>query len=167
MTLLDEWVVVGRFGRPNGVKGCITVISGTNPRENILQYSDWHACINHKWQPIKLLSSEITHKSILTYIEGYADREQVAALTNIEIGILRTQLSDLPANEFYWHQLIGMKVLTVTGEELGHVDHILPTGSNDVLVVQGEQRCLIPYLFGDVVREVRLEQNEIIVDWES
>jgi 16S rRNA processing protein RimM len=166
MVLIDEWVVIGKFGRPNGIKGCITVISCTKPRENVLQYTDWHININQQWQPVTLLNSEITHKSILTYVDGYADREQVAALTNVEIGVLRSQLSALPANEFYWHQLIGMKVLTVTGEELGLVDQILPTGSNDVLVVQGEKRCLIPYLLGDVVREVRLDQNEIIVDWE-
>ena len=167
MVLLDNWIVVGKFGRPNGVKGCITVISCTEPRENILLYSDWNICVKQKWQPIKIFNSEITHKSILTYVDGYNDREQVAALTNIEIGVLRSQLSLLPANEFYWDQLIGMKVLTIAGEELGVVDYIMPTGSNDVLVVKGEKRCLIPYLQGDVVQEVRLESGVIIVDWES
>lgn len=166
MVLLDDWVVVGKFGRPNGIKGCITVISCTEPRENVLDYTDWHIYVKQAWQPIKTFDSVITHKSILTYVEGYDDREQVAALTNIEIGVLRAQLSVLPADEFYWHQLVGMKVVSAAGEEFGVVDHILPTGSNDVLVVQGQKRCLIPYLPGDVVLEVSLAKGEIIVDWE-
>ena len=166
MVVLDDWVVIGKFGRPNGIQGCVTVISCTEPRENVLLYADWHVNIKNKWQPIKVLSSEITHKSILTYIEGYADREHVAALTNIEIGVLRSQFAALPVNDFYWDQLIGLKVLTMASKNLGVVDHILPTGSNDVLVVQGEQRCLIPYLLGSAVQEVRLEAGEIIVDWE-
>ena len=48
-----DWVVVGRFGRAHGIKGFITVHSFTEPRDNILRYTDWHVYINKQWQPLK------------------------------------------------------------------------------------------------------------------
>ena len=51
----SEWIVVGKFGRPNGIKGMITVISSTEPRDKILQYPDWHVKRNGLWQPIERL----------------------------------------------------------------------------------------------------------------
>lgn len=164
--MTDERVVMGRFGRPHGIKGLITVISFSQPPERILDYSDWHVCIKQQWQPLTLLHTDVTHKSILVRVEGYVEREDVAKLTNLDIGVLRSQLPGLPENDYYWHQLIGLKVITLDAKVLGYVESLMATGSNDVLIVQGEQRCLIPYLKGDVVHEVRLEQGEIVVDWE-
>ena len=162
-----DWVVIGRFGRPHGIKGLITVVSFTEPRENILGYSNWHLIgRNNQWQPLTLLHKEINNKFILTQVEGYSDREQVASLTNREIAVARTQLQSLGPNEYYWHQLIGMDVVNKTGDVLGVVTDIMATGSNDVLVVTGARRRLIPYLPNDVVMNVDDSQRIITVDWD-
>lgn len=166
MSNQDNWIVIGRFGRPHGVKGFVTVHSFTEPRDNILRYTDWHAFINHNWQPIKLLGAEAQSKSIITQVEGYPERETVARLTNIEIAVQKEQLEELQSGEYYWHQLMGMNVVNVKGESFGKVIDILPTGSNDVLIVQGEKRHLIPYLPGKFILEVNSSQQLITVDWD-
>lgn len=167
MDTLDNWIVVGRFGRVHGIKGLITIHSYTEPRENILQYTQWHAHINNQWQLLSLLNIEVTNKHILAHVEGYDQREQVAALTNIVIGIQREQLPELTAGDYYWHQLIGMKVINQQGECLGSVVEILPTGSNDVLIVEGEKRHLIPYLPDDSIVEINPSLGQIIVIWDA
>lgn len=166
MSNQDNWIVVGRFGRPHGVKGFVTVHSFTEPRDNILRYDDWHAFINNKWQPIKLLNAEVQSKSIIAQIEGYPEREIVARLTNVEIAVHHAQLEELEAGEYYWHQLIGMNVINSKGDAFGKVTEIIPTGSNDVLVVQGVKRYLIPYLPGQFVLDVDSKQQLITVDWD-
>lgn len=166
MSNQDSWIVVGRFGRPHGIKGFVTVHSFTEPRDNILRYTDWHAFINDTWRPIKLISVEVQSKSIIALVEGYPERELVARLTNIEIAVQRDQLSELESGEYYWHQLIGMNVVNPKGDSFGKVVEIIPTGSNDVLVVQGEKRHLIPYLPGQFVLEVSNSQQLITVDWD-
>jgi len=40
--------------------------------------------------------------------------------------------------EYYWFDLIGLRVVTVAGEEVGKLVNILETGSNDVYVVEAE-----------------------------
>ncbi|MBA2653354.1 MAG: ribosome maturation factor RimM [Tatlockia sp.] len=161
-----DWVVVGRFGRAHGIKGFITIHSFTEPRDNILSYADWHAYINRQWQPLKILHIETNNKSILAQIEGYPEREQVAILANVEIAISRAQLPALEKGDYYWDQLIGMQVINQQGQNFGRVVEIMPTGTNDVLVVEGDKRHLIPYLPGKYVIDVDLSQSLISVDWD-
>lgn len=166
MSEQEHWLVIGRFGRPHGVKGFITLYSFTEPYENILSYNDWHACINHSWQPIKVLSVQTNNKSIIAQIDGYPERELVARLTNVEIAIQKKQLAPLNPGEYYWHQLTGMKVINQQGQCFGYVTEIMPTGANDVLVVQGEKKYLIPYLPGLFVIDINDVDKVITVDWD-
>lgn len=162
-----DWVVIGRFGRAHGIKGLITVHSFTEPRDNILRYTHWHAMINKQWQPINLQRIDITNKHILAQVEGVADREQVAALTNVEIAVKRDQLPELPPGDFYWHELVGMQVVNMQGVNFGTVSDIMPTGSNDVLVVDGEKRRLVPYVMGQYILNVDKQHAVITVDWDA
>ncbi len=161
-----DWVVVGQFGRPHGIKGFITVVSFTEPRENIIDYAHWHIGINNQWQPLNILQTTVNNKDILVQVEGYAEREQVAQLTNFEIAVKREQLKKLKPDEYYWHELIGMAVVTKQGEALGHVTELMATGSNDVLIVKGENRYLIPFLADDVILDIDSSQRLITVDWD-
>ena len=162
----ENWIIIARLGRPHGVKGFVTVHSFTEPRDNVLKYANWHAFINNKWQPIKLLRAEVQNKSIIVQIEGYPERELVAQLTNIEIAVQQEQLEKLEPGEYYWHQLIGMNVINQQGESFGKVIEIIPTGANDVLVVEGNKRHLIPYLTGKFILDVDSTQQLITVDWD-
>lgn len=161
-----SWVVVGRFGRPHGIKGFVTVHSFTEPRDNILKYTDWHVFLNNQWQPVKLLSVETHIKAIVALVDGYPERELVARLTNAEIAVHHDKLAELDQGEYYWHQLIGMKVVDQKGELFGTVTEIMPTGANDVLVVQGEKKHLIPYLPGQFIIDIDDSQQQITVDWD-
>ncbi len=165
MTELD-WVVVGRFGRPHGIKGLVSVISFTEPRDNIMHYTHWHIRLHDQWQPIQLKQIKMNVKSILAEVEGFVIREDVARLTNVEIAIKRCQLPKLSSGEYYWHQLVGMKVLDHHGVELGIVTDMMSTGAHDVLVVEGDRRHLIPYLPGKFVISVNETERTITVDWD-
>ena len=162
-----DWLIIGRFGRPHGIKGFVTVVSFTEPRENILDYANWHVCLNNQWQPLNVLNTSVNNKLILAQIEGYTEREQVARLTNLDIAIKRSQLAPLNPDEYYWHDLVGMQVINKDGHTLGTVSEIMATGSNDVLIVNGEQRHLIPFLPDDVIIKIDAGQRIITVDWDQ
>jgi 16S rRNA processing protein RimM len=165
-TVESDWIIVGRFCRPHGIKGSIAVLSFTEPRENILQYNDWHVQKKEQWIPITRISDEITHKHLLTRIKGYPEREDVASLTNLDIAVRREELPDLAPGEHYWHELMGMTVVHQDGTVFGTVTEIMETGSNDVFVVEGEHRYLIPYLPDTVVLQIDVVKRQITVNWD-
>jgi len=164
--LARERVVVGKFGRPQGIKGLVRVISCTEPRENVLDYSIWSIQLRGVWHDVKHSDDDITPQHVLTRIEGYATREKVGELTNAPIAVPKAALPSLEQGEFYWHQLVGMQVIHEQGQLLGTVESVFATGSNDVLVVVGEKRRLIPYLLGDVIQDINKDRSTITVCWD-
>ncbi len=161
-----NWVVIGKFGRPQGLTGFVRVFSFTDPKDNIFDYINWHAKINHVIQEIKPVTLQKNNKFDLVKIAGFESREQAAALTNIEIVIEESQLPTLPENEYYWHELIGMNVQNDQGINLGAVKEMLETGANDVVVVEGEKRYLIPYICDDFILNVDSNNKLITVNWD-
>lgn len=163
----SAWVVIGRFGRPQGLKGGIRVISFSDPEQLIITYLPWHMRQNNRWVPVQVLKTDIQNRTLVAYIAGYEQREHVAELTNIDIGIDRSQLPTLAAEEYYWQDMLDIQVYTTHGVCLGTVTQLLPTGSNDVLVVSGKKRHLIPFVQGVYVMSVDLKQRRMIVEWDE
>jgi 16S rRNA processing protein RimM len=86
-------------------------------------------------------------------------------------------LPPLEEGEFYWRQLQGLQAWgrePDSGDDrvlLGTVDYLIETGANDVLVLKAtgdsidDKERLIPYLPGDTVSRVDLEEAVIDIDW--
>ena len=162
-----DWVIVGRFGRPHGVKGLVTIRSFTEPEDNLLGYHPWHVLRNGEWHPITILRTDVYNKQIVAAIEGCHDRDVAAQFTNLDIGVQKKQLPVLEVGEYYWNQLIGMKVINQHGIELGYINEIMPTGSNDVLLVDGDRPHAIPYRPGEYILSVDLSLNTMTVAWDE
>ncbi len=164
----DDLIILGCLGRVHGIKGFITVHSYTEPRENILNYKDWYFFIDKHWQPLDVLQVEVNDKHILVKIAGFAEREDAGKLTHVKIGVIKEELPVLTEGEFYWHDLIGLSVINTEGVSLGTVEEIMPTGSNDVLVLKKEElTILIPYLPENTIVSVDLKERKMIVAWDE
>ncbi|MCW8986198.1 MAG: ribosome maturation factor RimM [Gammaproteobacteria bacterium] len=177
----QQWVPVGKVNGLFGVKGWIKVFSDTQPRENILTYSPWFLKRDGQWQEFKLLTGKAHGKGVIAHLDRCLDRDIAAELIGSEIAIKREQLPKAAPGEYYWSDLKGLKVINLESVELGHVVSMLETGANDVMVVlsndgnddddelgkKGKQERLIPFVTGDTVHEVNLEQGFITVDWDA
>lgn len=164
----SNWVVVGKFGRVHGIKGLITVQSFTDPIDNILSYQPWHIKIKHKWCPIGIHQTQIAGNKLIVQVERYMTREEASLLTNIEIAVLRDLLPRLEQDDnYYHHDLIGLTVINNKQEKLGIITEIMTTGANDVIVVQGATRILIPFVWHHYVLDINLTQNQMVVDWDA
>ena len=159
-------VVLGRISGLFGVKGWVKVYSYTEPREAVLNYSRWLLSGKSGWREAAVAEGQRHGKTVIARLDGYVDRDQAAALIGTEIGIPRDELPETEENQFYWSDLEGLRVVHRDGTELGKVAYLLETGANDVMVVNGEQERLIPFVMEQVVLGVDLASGEIEVDWE-
>ncbi len=171
MTAPAEPLAIGRLTTVFGVKGWLKVLSFTRPKENIFDYPDWWLKIDNGWQKLKIDQQQARGKDLLIHIEGVDDRDEARQFCRQDIYIEKAALPQLPADEFYWHQLQGMGVTTCDGQYLGKITQLLETGANDVLVVKGDDRSidrrerLIPYI-DDVVLTIDAGAGEMTVDWD-
>ena len=119
-----------------------------------------------EWQPAEVVEGQRHGKSVIARLVGIDDREQAAALVGAEFGVLRDRLPEPRDGQFYWYDLEGLRVVNCDGTELGTIDYMLETGSNDVMVVKGEQERLIPFVRDKIVLDVDLVEKIVKVDWE-
>ncbi|HET8943149.1 MAG TPA: ribosome maturation factor RimM [Dehalococcoidia bacterium] len=97
-------------------------------------------------------------------LAGSDDRETAAALRGEYILVQEADLDPLPEGEFYRFQLIGLRVITTEGRDLGRVSDIISARENDVFVVTGPSgENLIPVI-EDVVTKIDVEGGMVTID---
>jgi len=159
-------LVLGRLSGLYGVRGWVKVHSYTVPREAILNYSSWLLEQDRVWREVNVAEGRKQGKTVVARLDGITDRDMAATLVGATIGIARENLPETESGEYYWTDIEGLQVVHQDGRVLGKVVYLLATGANDVLVVQGEQELLIPFVKNEVIKDVDLATGIINVDWE-
>jgi 16S rRNA processing protein RimM len=161
---MTNWFKVGKIVNTHGVRGEVRVISSTDFAEE--RYAKGTELM------IKLQEKEVSvivthhrqHKTFdLLQFEGYHSINEVEPFKGSLLYVSAEQLNELDEGEFYYHEIIGCKVITEAEEEIGEVKEIIETGANDVWVIKkkgGGKDVLIPYI-ADVVQEVDIENKTI------
>jgi 16S rRNA processing protein RimM len=160
-------VVLGRVSGLYGVKGWVKIHSYTDPRESILRYSNWMIDCEAGWQSVQVAEGKPHGKTLIARFDGVEDRDAAAGYVNADVAVDRDELPDTGEGEYYWSDLEGLRVERQDGRLIGSVAYLLETGANDVLVVRdGDDEVLIPFVTGDVIKRVDLAGGVISVDWE-
>ncbi|MXW44450.1 MAG: 16S rRNA processing protein RimM [Gammaproteobacteria bacterium] len=157
---------MGRLGAARGLKGWLRVKSFADPPEQLENYRAWNLLVNDQYREMTLRRLRTTPRGLECLLEGIDTRDAAEALRGAEIRVNRADLPPAGENEWYWADLKGLEVHNLEGRPLGRVHGLMATGANDVLIVQGERRRLIPFVPGSRVREVDLQERRLIVDWD-
>lgn len=159
-------IIIGKFGAPFSVRGWIKLHSYTDPITNFLNYSTLYVERHNNWQPLKIVEGKVHGEFLVVKIAGFDDRDEVRQFTNCVVGVDRELLAELPENEFYWEDLLGLDVENLDGIKFGKITQMLATGSNDIMQVETkDKRRMIPYT-SDAVKKVDLNAKKVIVDWD-
>ncbi len=197
-TVDDENLLVAAvITQAHGIKGWVKVKPFTDPEVNIFRYRNcyidqWFDGVGNDVQlkqasrsgskalyPVEIEQGREQGKGIVLKLKGVENRNQSEILRRANLYIEREDLEELDDDEFYWHQLEGLQVYSTQSAEgaeatpvlLGLVDHLIETGSNDVLVLKAckgsldTKERLLPYR-PEVVLEVDVESGKILVDWD-
>jgi 16S rRNA processing protein RimM len=162
----DSMIVVGVIIGPQGVLGAVKLKSYCEPPEQIFKYKPWtlvRATDVRSVVPIKLRGAG---GQLVARLPDMETREHAEAMKGFEIRVLRSQLPKPAAGEYYWHDLIGLRVVGIDGFEFGSITAMLETGSNDVMQVKGERERLLPFTPGVHVIDVDLQTRTVKVDWD-
>jgi 16S rRNA processing protein RimM len=177
----DKYIILGKLNAHHGIKGWLKVYSYTDPKQNILSYSRLMLFSERMqgnkqqdyWKKVEIKDGRLQGKGVVVHIKGYDNRENSEELIGCTIGINREELEKLPADDYYWVDLMGLKVINQEAIVLGTIVDMLPTTANDVMVVKHQQKqegiqqeYLIPYIMGQFVLNVDLTSGEMQVDWD-
>ena len=162
-------VVVGRIGRPHGIRGEVTV----EPRTDEPDARFAPGSVLHVDGPVRQLTVGRAHwhsGRLLIAFEGVDDRNAAEALRGARIFVSRTSFPTPAEGEYYWVDLIGLPVVNREGLALGEVRELLSTGPQTVLVVGAQEgdkpvERMIPFVSA-FIDAVDLPGRRITVDWQ-
>ena len=167
-------VVVGQFNGLHGVQGALRIKSFCVPPERVFSYKPWtivrperdgvQSAELKNVSPIKIRGGGTTLVARISEIE---DRDQAALWVGALIRVPKSSLPKLDVGEYYWSELVGLRVKTLSDVDLGVVESLFATGSNDVMVVRGDRERLLPYLPGQCVINIDIQAGSMLVDWDA
>jgi len=157
---IKEPLLLGKITATHGIKGQLRVMLFSGNIETIesldsvlLKGADGVMKTFH-------LSSAVVHgKKFLVSFRGCDEIDRVLPLVGHELYADREQMPALAEGEYYWCDLMGLRVETDKGEILGELIDIIVTGSNDVYVVKGNEREYLIPAIEDIVLEVNLDDG--------
>ncbi len=157
-------VPLGHISGVHGVKGWVKIHSLTDPREAIFEYQPW--LLGDRQEEVRISQGKKHGNRLIALFDNINDREAAEDLVHRKIAVYRDQLPETEAGEYYWADLVGLRVRLEDGTDLGAIDRLMDTGANDVLVVKGDRERLIPFVKDQYVLKVDLENGELVVDWD-
>ena len=156
----NERIVIGRVGAAHGIRGELRIIPLTDFPERFPALRE------------VMVGDELLHiesvkpqgKNFLMRFREYAVREDAQRLTGRLLTVARAEAAPLDEGEYYVFDIVGLTVYDEEDNELGTVENVLRTGSNDVYAVRSEdgREILIPAL-RKVVRTIDVPNGRMTV----
>ncbi|MDA7802737.1 ribosome maturation factor RimM [Gammaproteobacteria bacterium] len=163
----NNLICVGSIGKSRGLNGEFFLNSYCDPQDNIINYS---TLIIENNPELNIAYIKKFNEKFLSKITSIDTIDAVKSFTNLKVFIKESELPNLNQEEFYWHDLIGMKVLDINNnDELGTVKEISNYGSNDLLEIFPSESSIdskkrqIPFV--KKVFILSIDDETITVDW--
>jgi 16S rRNA processing protein RimM len=154
---------VGFLRRPHGIRGELIMDIHTDFPERLR--AGTKVFLGEEHRPAKLASARPHGTSLLVAFQGLGSTpEEVGRLRNTGVYVTTADRPPLPDGKVYQHQVLGLRVVTDEGRELGQLVDIFETGANNVYVVKtAEDKEILLPVIPDVVLGIDLEKGEIKV----
>jgi len=166
VTAAADFVVVGKLGKTRGIAGEMYITLATDFPERFLELETIHVRQRGVWQEWQIASIRLVGGRPVIRLEGIETPEGAARLTNLELGVPRDQVVELPEGSYYIFDLVGCRVYNDADDRLlGEVENVELYPANDVYVVKtpSGKQVLFPAVVG-YVKVVDIAQKVIRVD---
>ena len=158
-------VAIGEIGRPHGVRGEVRVTPLTDHPERFARLREcllWDEARDRRL-PCRIRTARAQGDALVVALAGYDSPEAVRALTGWLLAVPESEVLPAPEGHFYPWQLVGCRVLTEDGREIGSVLRIEGSGAQDLWVVGAAGREHLVPAVADIVRDVDLDGRRIVI----
>ena len=163
-----NYISVGRVAGVFGYQGWLKVIiySGITDRfegVKVIYFRD-----GDHFEGQILDGYRIQGDSVLLKLKQVDNRERAREFANSEVYLPENQILDLPEDQYYIHDIIGLRVDDEEGKTIGIIKEVISAGASDVFVIEADHGEVLIPVVSEFVKEVDLEKKRVIVRmWEE
>lgn len=158
-------VAIGEIGRPHGLRGEVRVTPLTDRPERFEALREcvlWDAARDRR-EPCRVTAARVHGGALLVAVAGYDSPEAAGALTGWLLAVPEADALPPPAGHFYPWQLVGCRVLTEDGRDVGRVLRIEGSPAQDLWVIGDDTREHLVPAVAEIVREVDLAGRRVVI----
>jgi 16S rRNA processing protein RimM len=158
---------VGKIVNTHGIRGELKILATTDFPEDRFAKGSELLIIPEDGKapvPVTIETARFQKNIVVAKFKEYHNINDVEKYKGSLLKVSAERLGELEENEFYFHEVVGLEVVTEDGEKLGVVKEILTPGANDVWVVTmpDGKELLLPYIEG-VILEVNVPEKRVTV----
>jgi len=166
---------VGFVSGAYGIKGGIRITPFSTDADALLNVKTWWLD-KPSLRPVSVRTAKWHSGEVVATLVDLADRDLAEALKGAAVLVPRSEFPELPEDEYYWSDLIGMDAVNLEGQALGKVTDMMHNGAQSILRitpvpesdvapgVEPPPERLVPFV-DQFVKTVDLEAKKITLDW--
>jgi 16S rRNA processing protein RimM len=166
-----EHLVVGQISKAHGTKGEVVIWPLTDRPDAVfaedaeLLLGDEDGRLGEKRDTLKIESVRPFKKALLVKFAGMEDRGDLDDYLGLYLLAPLAELAPREEGEVFYHELLGLRVETVTGDRVGAVSEVFDTEPTHLLEVKGDDGRvrLIPFA-ANIVKQVDVAGGRIVID---
>lgn len=142
----DDMVIVGRIARPHGIRGEVVIDPATDfPDERFAEGATLFAERGGVGTTLTVEAFRMHAGRPIVRFAASETMNDAEALRGLELRVPESELGELPENVWYHHQLLGSRVRTKDGRDVGTVTAISGPTERSILVIDGpDGQALVP-----------------------
>lgn len=162
--LSENLLLLGKVLRPHGLEGVLRIQSYAHSEASFLDAGTISLRTpDGRYREYDVVSVKIHGNIHLMELDGLNTVEAAEIYRGADILVKKESLPPKADEEYFWYELIGLRVFLKTGRYLGEIKQILPTGGSDIYVVrEGKREYLIPATH-EVVEEIDPIEKKMII----
>jgi 16S rRNA processing protein RimM len=159
-----ELLEIGRIVRCHGLAGRMKVLSYLESQDILDDLPEvFVGRGSRETVPFSVDAVQTGREFFFLKLVGIEDRDAAAKLVRSAVWIPSEKMKKLPEGEYYWRELIGLRVVTEEGQSVGRIESVFPTGSNDVYVCRAAEKEILLPAIGEVVRKIDTDQGIMVI----
>ncbi len=161
---MEDLLQIGVITTTHGVRGEVKVFPTTDDPMRFKKLKQVILDTGKEQIELEVAGARFFKNLVILKFKGIDNINDVEQYRQKSLYVTRENAVPLGENEYFIADLIGLKVVSDEGEELGDLSDVLQTGANDVYVVSKENTpdLLIPAI-RDCIRQVDIESGTMQV----
>lgn len=161
---MEDLLQVGVITTTHGIKGEVKVFPTTDDKNRFKDLKEVYLDTGAEKLLLEVEGVKFFKQFVILKFKGIDNINDIEMYKRCPLLVTRENAVELEEDEYFIADLIGLKVLTETGIEIGTLTDVISTGANDVYVVKmadgGE--VLLPAI-KDCILDVDMEAGEMII----
>lgn len=161
---MEDMLRVGVYANTHGVRGEIKVFPTTDDTSRFKKLKKVYLDLGKEKMELEIQSVRFFKNLVILKFKGIDNINDIEKYKGKDLLIQRKDAVKLREDEYFICDIIGSKVVTEDGKEVGSLKEVLQTGANDVYVVTtlDKKEILLPVI-KDCVLDVNIEEKIVTV----